>query len=336
MEKKKANLGNAAADAGKAAAGFLGKAKKAVVSAIDQNGDGSFNLEDISAVTDSVKAAAKDTSEKWSETLEKKKREKELAALRPLFELDVEKPDFALPKLIRVAAKDEKHAESDVCKDSIGFVFASKELDVITIYPEKISDFELKFYPDMDSEMYYVDPADRDHYIALDEYFNYLRIARISELQKIAQDLGAKHFRVRYKEQQKTRVANDVKGKSHIKAPGRQGVNTEAEHHRSESSDSEFEIAAEMEYIGHKPVEPTLVYFRKDPQIQSLVSSRMADNVMTRQIYTLDLSNSSGIKMKDAVKIDAAMSAMKIEGNATVTSEVQNEMRRIFEYEIDF
>ena len=336
MEKKRADYVNAAADAGKAAAGFLSKAKKSIVSTIDQNGDGSFDLEDVHAAKDVVKAAVKDTGEKWSEALEKKRREKELAALRPLFEFDVEKPDFALPKLIRVAEKDEKHAESDVCKDSIGYIFSSKDLDVITIYPEKTADLKVKFDPDMDSEMYYVDPADRDHYIALDEYFNYLRIARISELQKIAQDLGAKHFRVRYKEQQKTRVTNDAKGKGHIRAPGKQGGSIEAEHHRSESSDSNFEIAAEMEYIGHKPVEPTLLYFRKDPQIQSLVSMRMADNAMTRQVYMLDLSNSSGIKMKDAVKIDAAISAMKIEGNISITSEVQREMRRIFEYEIDF
>ena len=99
---------------------------------------------------------------------------------------------------------------------------------------------------------------------------------------------------------------------------------------------SKIEIAAEMEYIGHKPIEPTPVYFRKDPQIQSLISPRMADNIITRQVYTLDLSKSSGIKLKDAVKIDAALNAMKINGNATVYREVQSEMRRIFEYEIDF
>ena len=336
MEKKKNNLGEATADAGKAAAGLFGKAKKAVINAIDQNGDGSFDIDDVSKVTDSVKAVVKDTGEKWSESFEQKRKQKELDTLRPIFEADVDKPDFALPKLIRIAAMDEKHAESDVCKNSIGYVFASKELDVITIYPEKIADFELEFYPDLDSEMYFVDPADRDHYIALDKFFNYLKVARISELQKIAQDLGAKHFRVTYKEHQRKFMANDAKGKGLIRAVGKQGANVEAEHHRSEGNDSKIEIAAEMEYIGHKPVEPTLVYFRKDPQIQSLVSSRMADNAMTRQVYSLDLSNSSGIKMKDALKIDAALSAMKVGGNMTVTSEVQSEMQRVFEYEIDF
>ena len=335
MEKKKIELSDTTAAAGKAAAGFFGKAKKAIINAIDQNGDGTLSLDDVSIVTDSVKAAVKDTSVKWTETLDQKKREKEFEVLRPIFDSDIDKPDFALPKLIRIAERDAKHAESDICKNSVGFVFASKDLDVITIYPEKITDFELDFYPDMDSEMYYVDPADRDHYIALEKYFNYLKVARISELQKIAQDLGAKHFRVTYKEHQRTFVANEARAKAHFKGVGKQGA-IEAEHHSSEGNDTKIEIAAEMEYIGHKPVRPTLVYFKKDPQIQSLVSSRMADNAMTRQVYTLDLSNSSGIKMKDAMKIDAALSAMKINGNASVTSEVQSEMRRVFEYEIEF
>lgn len=32
-------------------------------------------------------------------------------------------------------------------------------------------------------------------YLALEKYFDYLKIAQVNELQKIAQELGAKHFR---------------------------------------------------------------------------------------------------------------------------------------------
>ena len=332
MEKKKNNLGNIAADAGKAAAGFFNKAKDTVVNAVDQNDDGKFSLDDVSIVTDSLKTAVKDRSDQWNERQEQKKQKKELDALRPIFAEDIDNPDFYLPKLIRIAEMDEKHAQSELCKNSIGYKFVGKDLEVITIYPDKIGEFDLKFYPDIDSEIYYVDPADRDFYIALDNYFNYLKVARISELQKIAQDLGARHFRVIYKEHQKSLVSKDATGKGNIQHGGK----LDAEHHLRQDSFSKIEIAAEMECIGHKPIEPSLVYFRKDPQIQSLVSLRMADNEMTHQVYTLDLSNSSGIKVKDAVKIDAALSAMKISGNATVTGEAQSEMRRVFEYEIDF
>ena len=138
MEKKKANLGAAAAGAGKAAAGFFNKAKSTVVNAIDQNGDGELSLEDVSVLTSSVKAAVKESSDKWAEKQGQLKREKELKALRPLFENDVDTPDFSLPKLIRVAEMDEKHAESEVCQNSIGYIFAEKDLNVMTIYSDKI------------------------------------------------------------------------------------------------------------------------------------------------------------------------------------------------------
>ena len=86
-----------------------------------------------------------------------------------------------------------------------------------------------------------------------------------------------------------------------------------------------------MDCIGHPPKEPKLVYFRKDPQIQNLVSMRMDDNTLVHQHYTLNLIESSGIKKADAVKIDAALGAMnKVKGTVLVTNEVEKEMQRVF------
>ena len=48
------------------------------------------------------------------------------------------------------------------------------------------------------------------------------------------------------------------------------------------------------------------------------------------------MSNSSGIKESDAMKIDAVLKGMKVSGNATVASEAKNESRRYLEYEIEF
>lgn len=336
MENKKPILGNAAAKVGKNAAGLFDKAKKAVVEAVDQNSDGKLGLDDFSIIKDSVKSAVKESSENWSAKQEQLKREKEFKELHPFFQEDVEEPGFSLPKLLRIAPMDSKHAESSICENSIGYIFNDKEMNVMTIYPEKIELFDLKIYPDMDCGLYYVDPNDRDFYISLDDYFNYLKIARVGELQKIAQDLGATHFRVTFKEQKKSFSKNDMKGNAGLKLPGKQGGSAAFEHHSGEEMFSKAEIAAEMVFIGHEPVEPTLNYFRKDPQIQNLIALRMSDNTMKHQTYTLNLSNSSGIKVKDAGKIDAALKAMKIEGNATVSSEAENETRRVFEYEIDF
>lgn len=100
---------------------------------------------------------------------------------------------------------------------------------------------------------------------------------------------------------------------------------------------STVEIAAEATFPGHEPVEPALKYLQRDPSIQALVAMRMDEKApLSHQKYTLNLSNSSGIKEKDAIKIDAALKAMKISGDVTVTSEAKKEARRFFEYEIDF
>lgn len=57
---------------------------------------------------------------------------------------------------------------------------------------------------------------------------------------------------------------------------------------------------------------------------------------LLNQKYMFKMSNSSGMKKTDAAKIDGVLKGMKISGNATVSSEAQNEARRYFEYEIKF
>ena len=270
------------------------------------------------------------------DSAEEKSRQLELKSLRPVFPETLDDADFLMPKFIRVAERDRKHAESEVCKGSIGYLSDQKGFRIVNIFRDSIEAFGLTFCPDCDSEFYYVDPSDRDQYIALFDYFSYLKVARVNELQKIAQDLGAKHFRVTYKEQKTSFSRNAVKAKGNAKVPSGT-ITADAEHDLSASAVSNVEVAAEMQCLGHAPTEPKLCYLQREPSIQSLITLRMdKTSPMLHQKYTLKLSNSSGIKEKDAVKIDAALKAMKISGNTTVISEAQNESRRFFEYEIDF
>lgn len=332
MEVKKINLGEAAIGAGKSAKAFLGKTKDTIIKAVDQNGDGSFDFKDVSAMADSIGNAAQNAANAMRDNAEARNREKERKALQPVFLEDLDSTDFTLSKLIRVVDIDKKHAESEVCKGSVGFISEQKELRIVNIYKNMIGAFGISLYPDADSEIYYIDPSDRDKYIALDDYFGYLKIARVNELQKIAQDLGAKHFRVTYREKKASITKNDMKAKGNVRAGA-----AEAERNLSISDNSNIEVAAEMQCLGHAPIEPKLLYLRGEPSIQSLIALRMDKNSqMFHQEFSLKLSNSSGIKEKDAVKIDAALKAMKISGNTTVVSEAQSESRRFFEYEVDF
>lgn len=332
MEKKPITFSGLAEEAGKGAKTLWSKTKDSLVKVVDQNNDGSFDMEDVSAIAGTIGSAAKNTANAVKASAEERRRALERELLQPIFEEDLENADFLISKLIRITEIDKKRSESDVCRGSIGYISVQKDLRIVNIFRDKVGLFGLLFYPDADYELYYVDPSDRDCYIALDEYFSYLKVARIDELQKIAQDLGAKHFRVTYQEQ-KTMFSSET-AKGNIKAAGNV---LDVERNLASTAISAVEVAAEMECPGHEPYQPKLKYLQREHSIQNLIALRMDESLpITHQKYTLQLSNSSGIKEKDAVKIDAALKAMKITGNTTVTSEVRNESRRFFEYEIDF
>ena len=70
------------------------------------------------------------------------------------------------------------------------------------------------------------------------------------------------------------------------------------------------------------------------PEMKSTGEAIGYDKSLKRALYKA--LQASGIKMKDAAKIDAALSSMKYSGGLSVSSEVQTESRRYFEYEIDF
>lgn len=329
--EKKSKLGAFVSDAGKTARNLFDKSRDFATQVVDQNDDGKLDFADVTAIAGSMGDAVKKSTQVIKETAEDKARKIELKTLKPFFPDSLDNADFLLPKFIRVTDRDKKHAESEVCQGSIGYFSDQKELRVMNVFKDSIEVFGLTFYPDCDCEFYYVDPSDRDRYIALNDYFTYLKTARIIELQKIAQDLGAKHFRVTYKEEQA--LSCEKKTEAHAKAAAAAGT----EHELTEKKYSTVEIAADMTFPGHTPIKPQLKYMQREPIIQNLISMRMDEKApLLHQKLMLKLSNSSGIKESDAVKIDAALKGMKCSGNVTVESEAKNESRRYLEYEIEF
>lgn len=333
MAEKKFSFKTAVQDAGKSASDFFGKTKDAIVRSTDQNDDGKFDKEDISAIADSVSESVKNSAQALKESAEEKSRQLELKRLQPIFTETIDNADFSMPKFIRITERDKKYSTSEVCQGSIGYFSDHKGLRIVNIFSDSIDPFALSFYPDKGSEFYYVDPTDRDRYIALDDYFGYLKIERINELQMIAQSLGAKHFKVTYKEEQTS--LTQKKSKGNMKATGL--ASADAEHSFSDQKYSTVEIAAESDYPGHEPVMPQLKYMQRDPSIKTLVAMRMdVSSPLSHQKFMLKMSNSSGIKESDAIKIDAVLKGMKLNGNASVASEAKNESKRYLEYEIDF
>lgn len=322
MGKFKIDISEKALDAKNKTVSILNKTKDALTQVADQNDDGKFDKEDVAKVTNAIKESA-----------DEKVRQIELKRLQPIFPADIDDGDFLLHKFIRVADKDKKRAESRVCQGSIGYFTNSKGIRLLNIFRDCVDAFGLTFFPDNSSEFYYVDPSDRDRYIALDDYFSYLKAERISELQRIAQDLGAKHFKVTYVEEKSSYSDRIVKGNGKVVGY----ASADVERKKTESDYSKIEIAAENDFPGKEPTKPELKYLLRDPSIRNLISMRLdGKSALTHQKLMIKLSNSSGLKESDAVKIDTILKAMKFAGNTTVQSEARNETRRYLEYEIDF
>lgn len=324
---KKAKFEAFIAEKSKAAKNLIDNA----ITAIDQNDDGKFDLADVAVVADVMGTAAIKGAQLMKESAEEKARLHELKTLRPIFTETLDAADFCMPKFLRVIERPQKYIDSSVCQDSIGFWSNNSGLEIVNIFFDSLDVFGLSFYPDSDCDFFYVDPSDRDRYIALDEYFNYLKVARINELKKLAQDLGAKHFRVTYMEE-KT-YFSETKAKANVKAVAK----AEIGYRSAEKQYSKIEIAAEMDFPGHAPNKPILKYMQRDPSIQTLVAMRMDESSpLIHERFVLKMSNTSGMKESDAAKIDTVLKGLKVSGNATVASEARNESRRYLEYEIDF
>lgn len=327
--KFKENVNNASKSFGKTAKDLF----DAAVQIADQNDDGKFDFSDVSSVAESISENIKKGAQFVKASAEEKSKQLDLKALQPIFNETLYDANFAMPKFIRIVNRDKRYIESEACQGSIGYCSTQKGLNIVNIFTDSVNAFGLAFYPDNESDFYYVDPSERDRYIALNDYFNYLKVARVNELQKLAQDLGAKHFKVTYKEEISSFTERNIK--SGLKA----GVfgNANISHEYSEKQYSAVEIAAENTFDGHAPVQPQLKYLQKDPSIQNLIAMRMDENgTLYHQKFMIQLSQSSGMKETDAVKIDAILKGLKCSGNTTVASEAKNESKRYFEYEIEF
>lgn len=205
-------------------------AKEALMNAADKNHDGKVDAADAGIVAQkigtSIKKAGLTVRDTVKENLNQAsiKRdevqwEKDKKTLCPIFADDLDEEDFCLPKLIRIAPADPQHKNSPACQGSIGHESEMHGLRMVTIYPKKIDEFQLSFYPNKGGEYYYANPYVSNSYLALDEYFTFLSKAQVSELEQIAHDLGAKDFSTSFSHEVKKNESSAQTSKAKISIP---------------------------------------------------------------------------------------------------------------------
>lgn len=320
-------------ESGKNAKDLFKKTKDVTKQLLDQNDDGKLDKEDISIVAEKIGGFVKDKTTAMMETAEEKLREIEVNNLNPIFPDTIADGIFRLSKFIRVTERSGKYINSESAQGSIGRISNYKDYRIVTIFRDSLEYFNIRLLPNSSSEFYYMDPLENGDYIALDEYFSYIKVEKVNELQVLAQDLGAKHFKVTFKEEKTSLTTKKASGNINIHQIG----TGNAGHSSSDKEFSEARIEAENHFPGHSPIEPSLKYLANDPTIKSLIKMRMnPDSPLQKQSILIHLSSSSILKVSDAIKIDAFLKGLKLGGNTSVESEAQNESKRYLEYEIEF
>ncbi len=301
----------------------------------------------INEVVDNIKESSEDFGKKQIAA----KHEKDLLLLKPVFMETLQQSTcnsistlsraagFTMPAIIHVVEKDKKHAESAACDHSLGHISIENGVRVLNVYPHHMKDLGVIFYPNMQKDIYYVDPFQKNLYIDIEEYFRQLKIARVNELEQLAYSLGATHVEIIFKtntvELEKVKKKADLgvkKGKKKI-------VDVKAEHSADEVNRESIEVERRLDLSGHDdPQVPELIYFKDDADIQNLIFMRMdKKSYLKNKECKIKYSNSSGIKASDAVKIQGALDKMG-SGNVgvSVLNNTLNESCTTLIYRIEF
>lgn len=335
-------------------------AKDVVVKAADRNGDGRIGRDDFGlgkeqllAKREKAKDAAasagnmvKKTGSRVEIAIEEKKTAWTVKALRPVFPQDIRSNisvviseeashPTVIPELIRIVERDKERHNQEVCEGSIGYLTTAKDIDILNVYKDCAAEIGIYFSPVITTTFYYMDPFKKDYYVSLDDYFSYVKKEQVSELERVAMNLGAKKVKITYKEQKKSEVKQDVR--IGIKLPRSGGGS--GTHEQSKNELSTIEIAADVTLEGHnEPKVPELIYFKNDSDIENLIKMQTGreGRQLKSKTYVFQCSKFSGMTEKTAAKIDSALRQLKCSGSASLTGRAHQESRTYLEYFIEF
>lgn len=354
-EKTSRSFGKALGSLGLHARDAAAKAQSAITKVVDRNGDGKIGAEDFGLTQENlevaggaVKGAAiaashglKAGGSAMGKAFSDARLQAERKALRPVFPEELpfamdrtESANEDLPGILSVTVRDKKRAESEVCQGSVGYYQAAKGHDLLCLYEDDLTPLPLTFYPTASQGIFLASPYQDGVYIAVNEYFNFIRKGIVNELELVAQNLGAKHVRISFQEDTKAHTMQKVH--SHGKA---QGVAASYDQESSLHESSNLEIAADVKFSGHaSPITPDLIYFRNESDIPKLIDMRTSNssNRIESKTYRFQCNRLFGVKEKREGEISAVLNYVKPSGAVSYNQNIQRESRTILEYSIEF
>lgn len=259
-----------------------------------------------------------------------------------MFEAD----EHQLPEMLHVVDKDDRF-DDPLFSSAVGFKEDVKGLTAVRILTKSAGEpLGLKMVPVANEGAYMQDPFRLHRYIAIDDYAEYMRQARVDELTEIAQKLGAKHIKVTLCEEKK--VYTKTKQTAKVKADAKEKLvqdgkgKAEAEKAVSEKEYVNSQILLEANFPGGEPEQPTLEFFR-NPKMESLIRMRMEPpEKRLKGPYSVEMkyTTSADMSQKKAANIDVALKKWKLSGgagvNATITEDVQHSNRLVLICQIIF
>lgn len=304
---------------------LVNKATDGIVNVIDQNNDGKFDLDDLKKAASNAADAVKQRGDEAIVAIDKAKKDFDLGILKPIFKEEALDPAFKLTKFICLTNPDAKHANNIVCEGSVGNYIKVKNDTVVNIYRDSLDIFNITLYPNDDSDYYFVDPTDKNRYIDIEVYFYYLKESKVAELTRVVQELGAKTFRFIYKEERNGNNKMNVKARNEVIGIGK----GDAERQHQQEEYATISIETLVEFKGQDPVEPVLKYLKNVPCVENIIYTRMHKGSPVNE-YDLDikLHETSNMKEKDALTIDATLKGMKASGSCGYVNELKSELRK--------
>lgn len=252
--------------------------------------------------------------------------------IKPVTLNEISAPDFNIPRMIYIVG-DDKYSDHYVMKGAIGHIEKEKGMEYLILYSKHAESTGFDFYPMVNEfYIYYADPCYPRKFICLNDYFKFIADAKVSEMNMIAQKIGAKHFEVELTEEHRVFFSKKAK----IKGKSKLGdVDIDGQYAKEETKT--IETIGHADFEGQKPERPELVYLKNEEEIKQLIELRLNENnQIKRKVFQFKYNSTTGINTMNAAKVDAVLKKIGIKTKNTISSKAEEEDRRYFKYTVEF